>query len=92
MAGGYPLSQLTRYLAPQVQRVVIDRTGLTGDWDFDLKFTPPSAAASADAPASDPDSPSIFTALQEQLGLKLEPARGPVDVLVIDGVERPNPD
>jgi uncharacterized protein (TIGR03435 family) len=92
MAGGYPLSQFTRFLAPQVQRVVVDRTGLTGDWDIDLAFTPPQAAGSADASASDPNSAALFTALQEQLGLKLEAARGPVDVLVIDRVARPTPD
>jgi uncharacterized protein (TIGR03435 family) len=92
MAGGYPLSQFTRFLAPQVQRVVVDRTGLTGDWDIDLAFTPPQAAGSTDPAASDPNSTSLFTALQEQLGLKLEPARGPVEVLVIDRVERPSPD
>jgi uncharacterized protein (TIGR03435 family) len=92
MAGGYPLSQFTRFLAPQVQRVVVDRTGLSGDWDIDLAFTPPQAAGSTDASASDPNSTSLFTALQEQLGLKLEPARGPVEVLVIDRVAQPTPD
>ena len=91
MAGGYPMSQLVRYLAPQVQRVVIDRTGLSGDWDLDLTFTPPQLAAGANAPL-DTDTPPLFTALQEQLGLKLEPARAPVDVVVIDRVELPTPD
>jgi uncharacterized protein (TIGR03435 family) len=91
MAGGYPMSQLVRYLAPQVQRVVIDRTGLSGDWDFDLTFTPPQLAAGINAPL-DTDTPPLFTALQEQLGLKLEPARAPVDVLLIGRVERPTPD
>jgi len=91
MAGGYPMSQFVRFLAPQVQRVVVDRTGLMGDWDFDLKFTPPQIAGGVDVPL-DTSSASIFTALEEQLGLKLEPARGPVDVLVIDRVEQPAPD
>ena len=91
MAGGYPMSQLVRFLAPQVQRVVIDRTGLSGDWDFDLTFTPLQIAAGANAPL-DTNTTSLFTALREQLGLKLEPARAPVDVLVIDSVERPTPD
>jgi len=63
--------------------MVVDRTGLTGNWNFDLRF-----AADVGAPA-DPDAPSLFTALQEQLGLKLESARGPVDVLVIDDIQRP---
>jgi len=62
---------------------VIDQTGLQGNFDIDLKWTPESA--------SDPaaDTPSIFTALREQLGLKLEPSKGPVEVLVIDSVEHP---
>jgi uncharacterized protein (TIGR03435 family) len=91
MAGGYPMSQLVRFLAPQVERAVIDRTGLNGDWDFDLRFTPPQIAAATNAPL-DTDSTSLFTALQEQLGLKLEPGRAPVDVLVIERAERPSPD
>jgi uncharacterized protein (TIGR03435 family) len=65
---------------------VINRTGLDGEFDFDLRFTPDSS------PAAAPEFPSIFTAVQEQLGLKLEASRGPVDVLVIDSVERPTPD
>ena len=64
-------------------RVVIDRTGLTRIFDFELRW--------AQDP-TDTTRPSIFTALQEQLGLKLESTRGPVDVLVIDHVERPAPD
>lgn len=91
MAGGYPLSQLVRYLAPQVQRAVIDRTGLSGDWDFDLRFTPPQMALGVNPP-SDTDTISLFTALQEQLGLRLEPGRAAVDALVIDRIERPMPD
>lgn len=91
MAGGYPMSQLVRYLAPQVQRTVIDRTGLDGDWDFDLTFTPPQIAAGANA-SLDTGTTSLFTALQEQLGLKLEPERTAIDVLVIDRIERPMPD
>ena len=68
--------------------MVIDRTGLAGNWDFDLRY-----AAESRAPlAADPDAPSLFTALQEQLGLRLESIRGPVDVLVIDRVERPEGD
>lgn len=64
-----------------VGRVVIDKTGLTGNYDFDLTW----------APNDEPDSgPSIFTALQDQLGLKLEPAKAPVDVIVIDHLERPS--
>ena len=65
---------------------VIDRTGLSGEFDLDLRFTPDSS------PAAAPEFPSIFTAVQEQLGLKLQSERGPVPVLVIDSVERPTPD
>ena len=97
-AGGTALSEFASILANQGQigRVVIDRTGLTGNWDFELTFapTPPAGPPSSDtsAPPSDPDAPSIFTALQEQLGLKLESTTGPVDVLVIDHVEHPTAD
>jgi uncharacterized protein (TIGR03435 family) len=68
-----------------VDRVVVDRTGLSGGFDLALDWTPDELSAAASGT-------SIFTALQEQLGLKLEPARGPVDVIVIDRVERPTPD
>lgn len=90
MAGGYPMSQLVRYLSPQVERVVIDRTGLTGGWDFDLTFTSPQLAPTDNSPID--ATASLFTALQEQLGLKLEPTRASVEVFVIDRVERPMPD
>jgi uncharacterized protein (TIGR03435 family) len=65
---------------------VINRTGLSGEFELDLRFTPDSSTTAA------PAFPSIFTAVQEQLGLKLEASRGPVDVLVIDSVQRPTPD
>jgi uncharacterized protein (TIGR03435 family) len=69
-------------------RVVVDRTGLTGRFDWDLQWTlEPLTAAGAPAAGI-----SLFTALQEQLGLRLESARGPVDVLVIVRAERPGPD
>jgi uncharacterized protein (TIGR03435 family) len=71
--------------AREVGRPVIDRTGLKGSYDFKLKWTPEGHGGElpADAP------PGLFTALQEELGLKLEPSKGPVRVLVIDHVERP---
>ena len=71
-------------------RPVYNHTGLDGNYDFTLQFDPRLNAPSP-AAATDPDTggPSIFTALQEQLGLKLEPARGPVPVMVVDHVERP---
>ncbi|MGP8258864.1 MAG: TIGR03435 family protein [Acidobacteriaceae bacterium] len=73
-------------------REVVDRTGLTGNYDFMLKFTPFPMDASPDDVADPSGSPYpyIFTALQEQLGLKLESTRGPVETLVIDHMERPS--
>jgi uncharacterized protein (TIGR03435 family) len=88
VAGGYPMSEFQRYLTNQAQRVVIDRTGLAGVWDFELTFTPPDVAAAA----VDVDTPTLFTALQEQLGLRLEAARGPSEVLVVERIDRPTPD
>jgi len=64
-------------------RVVVDRTGLNGRYEFTLRFTPPGAPAGGD------DRPGLFTAIQEQLGLRLEATRAPVDTFVIDHVERP---
>jgi uncharacterized protein (TIGR03435 family) len=94
--GGFPLSQFANGLAGQVGRVVVDRTGLTGMWDFELTFAaePPRGPLppGVELPPIDPDAPSLFTAIQEQLGLKLESTKGPVEVLVIDKVDRPTPD
>jgi len=93
--GGNPISFFANGLANQVARVVIDRTGLTGNWDFELTFTPERIRqAPPGAPPSDIDlnGPSLFTAIQEQLGLKLESTKGPVRVLVIDHIEQPTPD
>jgi uncharacterized protein (TIGR03435 family) len=97
-AGDVPLQQLAQLLSQRVQRIVVDKTGLTGRYSFNLEFTPdqmppPGAAPpGVQLPAINPDGPSIFTALQEQLGLKLESARGPVETLVIDSIEQPTPD
>ena len=85
-AGALPMNELARFLNILAGRTVVDRTGLTGVWDFDLKWSLPNA------PNADTDGPSIFTALQEQLGLRLDATTGPVEVLVIDRVERPIPD
>jgi uncharacterized protein (TIGR03435 family) len=98
--GGFPLSSLASSLVQTVERTVVDRTGLAGNFDFYVKWTPDTLppGVSRDRPFRmngveiDPSGPSIFTALQEQLGLRLEPTRGPVDVLVVDHVERPTPD
>jgi hypothetical protein len=75
------IGPLVRSLWDWTGRPVIDRTGLTGRFDFTLRWSPEGS--------TDTDAPSIFTAVQEQLGLKLEPATGPVDVLVVDAAERP---
>lgn len=93
--GGAEMSFLANGLAGQVGRIVVDRTGLTGGWDFEFQFAPEQRGplpAGADTPPANPDAPSLFTALQEQLGLKLEATKGPVEVLVIDSVDRPTPD
>jgi uncharacterized protein (TIGR03435 family) len=93
-AQGVGMNALAFTLSSSVGRVVLDRTGLSGDFDFDLSWTPDplSGSASPAQPPTEANAPSIFTALQEQLGLKLEPTRGPVEVLVIDNVEQPTPD
>jgi uncharacterized protein (TIGR03435 family) len=83
------MSEFQRFLTGRMQRTVIDRTGLEGAWDFDLTFAPPELAADA---AAERNIPSLFTALQEQLGLKLEAGRGPAEVLIIDRIERPTLD
>jgi uncharacterized protein (TIGR03435 family) len=68
-------------------RTVIDKTGLTGRYDFSLHWSPENTP-----PDSPNAGPSVFTAVQEQLGLKLEPATAPLDVLVIDSAEKPSED
>ena len=91
---GMPLTQFTAYLAPYVNRVIVDRTNLDGRYDIELKWTPESPAqgrGAGEPPASDPNAISIFTALQEQLGLRLDSTRDTVDVLVIDTLERLTP-
>lgn len=89
---GVTMPRLIFILSDTLGRAVVDKTGFTGTFDAHLEFTPdegtgnvPGQAATVDLPG-----PSIFTALQEQLGLRLEPAKGPVEVLVIDHVERPS--
>jgi uncharacterized protein (TIGR03435 family) len=84
--GGLTLTFLTNALTGYVRRPVVDRTGLEGPFDFHLTYAP---AARGGGPAPSDDQPSIFTAVQEQLGLKLEPATAPVEVLVVDSVSMP---
>jgi uncharacterized protein (TIGR03435 family) len=103
MSGGsMGLNQLAKSLVPVVNRTVLDRTGLAGLFDFDVTFTPEFALPGPPSPGgaptlvngipTDSNGPSIFTALQEQLGLKLDSQEGPVDVLVVDSVEHPTDD
>jgi uncharacterized protein (TIGR03435 family) len=90
MGAGVSMADLARNLAGPTDRMVVDRTGLTGAWDFDLKFLLDGPAPNIPGlPPPPADAPSLFTALQEQLGLRLEPQRAPVDVLVITSIERP---
>ena len=81
---GISFDGFARNLSNAAGRFVVNKTGLTGAYDLELTFTPDQSAATA--------GPSLFTAMQEQLGLKLESQRAPVEVLVVDKLERPLPD
>lgn len=83
-ANGITTGVLAEMLARQTGRVVLDRTALEGIYDLTLTWSP------EDAPTTDASAPSLFVALQEQLGLKLEPARAPVPVIVVDHIEPPS--
>jgi uncharacterized protein (TIGR03435 family) len=83
---GQRLDALARTLLPFVGRSVLDRTGLTGGFDFDIQ-----AAEIAGGDGGGGDLPSIFTAVQEQLGLRLETIRAPLEFVVIDSMEHPEP-
>jgi len=91
------LSRLTN-TGSSLGRLIVDRTGLDGSFDVDLRFTPERVpdfgpgGPPPGVPAIDPNAASIFAAMQEQLGLKLEAQRAPVDVVVIDRVEKPTAD
>jgi len=92
-----PMSLLVSTLSNYLNRHIVDRTNLTGTFDLDLRWTPDNVnvtPGTAPFPVFpfDPNGPSLSTALQEQLGLKLDSSRGPVDVLVIDSVEKPTAD
>jgi bla regulator protein blaR1 len=84
-ANAVKLKNLTNVLSNQLDRNVIDKTGLTGEYDLHLKWTPDNAPQ----PIADDAPPLLFTAIQEQLGLKLQPGKGPVDTLVVDHVDQP---
>ena len=81
---GTSITELMRRLSAPLGRAVVDRTGLSGSFDLELQWSPDQTADTA--------GPSLFTAIQEQLGLKLESQRAPIEVLVIDRVERLTPD
>jgi uncharacterized protein (TIGR03435 family) len=93
--GGAAISQLANFLAPFVNRVIVDKTGLRGNFDVDLNWAVDQQALrppDADSSASDANTPSLFTALQEQLGLRLDSRKGLVDVVVVENIEQPSPD
>jgi uncharacterized protein (TIGR03435 family) len=94
LVGGYAIPDFARNLGGFTGRPVIDRTGLTGRYNFELTWTPdePPPPGVQLPPWYDPNGPSLVTAIQEQLGLKLDATTGPVEVLVIDGAERPTED
>jgi uncharacterized protein (TIGR03435 family) len=101
---GLPISYVVAILSQQLGRTVVDKTGLTGKYDFSWQFvpsaamirqfgggaTPDAASGNSSGIPSDPDGTDLFTAVAEQLGLKLETAKGPVEVIVIDHIEKPS--
>ena len=99
---GQPLSTFANSLAQQLGRPVRDETGLAGAYDLTLTFMPdstgrgmpigPPPPGAPELPPIDPNAPSLTTALVEQLGLKLEAARGPMEMIVIDRIEQPTED
>ena len=87
-AQGASMADLANLLTIQVRQPVLDKTGVAGRFDITLSWVPDAASATAGVDAA----PSIFTVIQEQLGLRLEPGKGPVEILVIDSAEKPKPD
>ena len=99
--GGQPMAMFAQTLSRSVGGLVVDKTNLSGTYDIELSYAPDPAIsltsrdlppAPGPAPAATSDAPSIFAAVQEQLGLKLESTKAPVDVLVIESAERPTAD
>ena len=87
VATGVPIARLADQLSAQLKRVVIDKTGLTAKYNFQLSWSPDDGAPPSPDVAAPPD---IFTALEEQLGLKLQPGKEELDTFVIDHVEYPS--
>jgi uncharacterized protein (TIGR03435 family) len=90
-----PVSQLVTLLAQQTGRQVVDQTGLKGNYDFTLEYKSDVGLGGAPIPAAtdaaaDAGGTSIFTAIQDQLGLKLDSTKGPVDTITIDSIEQPS--
>jgi uncharacterized protein (TIGR03435 family) len=93
VAHAVTMFMFAEFLQMPVSRNVFDRTGLQGTFDMEIQYTPDrQQLRTPDAPAADPAGVSVFTAVREQLGLRLEPTKAPVDVLVIDRAEKPTPD
>lgn len=93
---GVPMGRLGNLLSMIVERPVVDRTELEGSYDISLDYVPDQTLAQEFraplAAATTPNGPSLFTALEEQLGLKLEPTKAAVEVFVVDSVTQPEPD
>ncbi len=89
-ANGIPIESIVSILTSLAQREVIDKTGLKGKYSFNLKFTPDREADSASATSQDSPEPPLFTAIQEQLGLRLDATKGPVRGVVVDQIEKPS--
>jgi uncharacterized protein (TIGR03435 family) len=95
---GQPIANLAGALSMMLQQPVVDRTGLEGGYDIDLKFSTenlpgiPAGPPGGPGPAGDPNTPTIFAALQEQLGLRLESQRAPITVVIVDSVSLPTED
>jgi len=93
-AGKVNMKQLVNVLSDILGRTVIDRTEFTGTFDVKLEYTPEGTTSATDGfeptQGFDTSGPSIFTALQEQLGLRLESQKAPADILVIDHAEKPS--
>jgi uncharacterized protein (TIGR03435 family) len=88
-----PMAMLAQQISQQLGRAVVDKTELKGDFDFTLEWTPEPGQGRvhprASDSAADSSGPTIFTAVQEQLGLRLESQKGPVEIIVIDSVAKP---
>jgi uncharacterized protein (TIGR03435 family) len=101
IAQAIPIASLANALSERLSRTIVDKTGLRGKYDIALQWAPDEAQAAmfnrpslgpgpASAPPPDTSGPSLFTALAEQLGLKLKSTKGPVETLVIDHIEQPS--